>query len=97
MHHIVVRPFFVCARPIKIIMTYVLELLPNCSFFFYLSFRAAQKVASSSGSRRVDTNAGGFCGALQRAPPPVPPALARRLANRENLGFGKVSATVYYV
>ncbi|XP_063702188.1 uncharacterized protein LOC134832179 [Culicoides brevitarsis] len=50
--------------------------------------RAAQKVASSK-SRTMDVNAGGYCGALQRAPPSVPPALARRLANRENLGFGK--------
>lgn len=58
------------------------------TFFFH--FRAAQKVASTK-SKTMDMNAGGYCGALQRAPPPVPPALARRLANRENLGFGKVS------
>lgn len=43
----------------------------------------------------MDMNAGGYCGALQRAPPPVPPALQRRLANRENLGFGKVSQFFY--
>lgn len=35
---------------------------------------------------------GGFCGALQRTPPPMPAGLARRLANKENYGMGKVSA-----
>lgn len=34
---------------------------------------------------------GGFCGALQRAPPTMPSALARRLVNKENYGLGKVS------
>lgn len=34
---------------------------------------------------------GGFCGALQRAPPPMPAGLARRLANKDNFGLGKVS------
>ncbi|KAM8717100.1 hypothetical protein ACLKA7_003898 [Drosophila subpalustris] len=33
---------------------------------------------------------GGFCGALQRAPPPIPPGLARRLSSRECYGVGKV-------
>ncbi|XP_055710122.1 kinesin-like protein CG14535 isoform X2 [Phlebotomus papatasi] len=33
---------------------------------------------------------GGFCGALQRTPPPMPAAISRRLANRENAGIGKV-------
>ncbi|EDW64018.1 kinesin-like protein GA13060 [Drosophila virilis] len=33
---------------------------------------------------------GGFCGALQRAPPAMPPGLARRLASRECYGVGKV-------
>ncbi|XP_017152577.1 kinesin-like protein GA13060 [Drosophila miranda] len=33
---------------------------------------------------------GGFCGALQRAPPPMPPGLARRLSSRECYGVGKV-------
>ncbi|EDW04005.1 kinesin-like protein CG14535 [Drosophila grimshawi] len=43
-------------------------------------------MSSSSGSSRN----GGFCGALQRAPPPMPPGLARRLASRECYGVGKV-------
>ncbi|XP_055589346.1 uncharacterized protein LOC129741631 [Uranotaenia lowii] len=34
---------------------------------------------------------GGFCGAIQRTPPPVPAGLARRMANREVLGLGKES------
>lgn len=34
---------------------------------------------------------GGFCGALQRAPPAMPAGLARRLVNKENYGMGKVS------
>lgn len=33
---------------------------------------------------------GGFCGALQRTPPPMPAGLAKRLANKENYGLGKV-------
>ncbi|XP_035917656.1 kinesin-like protein CG14535 isoform X2 [Anopheles stephensi] len=33
---------------------------------------------------------GGFCGAIQRTPPPIPAGLARRMANRENIGLGKV-------
>ncbi|XP_065081385.1 kinesin-like protein CG14535 [Ochlerotatus camptorhynchus] len=33
---------------------------------------------------------GGFCGAIQRTPPPVPAGLARRMANREIVGLGKV-------
>ncbi|XP_016968624.1 kinesin-like protein CG14535 [Drosophila biarmipes] len=33
---------------------------------------------------------GGFCGALQRAPPPMPPILLRRLSSRECYGVGKV-------
>jgi len=33
---------------------------------------------------------GGFCGALQRAPPPMPPTLIRRLSSRECYGVGKV-------
>lgn len=39
-------------------------------------------------------NRGGFCGALQRTPPPMPAGLARRLANKENYGMGKVSNCV---
>lgn len=65
------------------------------------SYRAAQKLAqgtSVKSSRTTDMSAnsstrnGGFCGALQRAPPPMPPGVARRLANKENYGLGKVSA-----
>ncbi|CAD7080007.1 unnamed protein product [Hermetia illucens] len=58
--------------------------------------RAAQKLAQSetSKSRSTEmTNAsrnGGFCGALQRAPPPIPAGLARRFANKENYGIGRV-------
>lgn len=37
------------------------------------------------------TERGGFCGALQRAPPAMPAGLARRLANKDNFGLGKVS------
>ncbi|XP_058450660.1 kinesin-like protein CG14535 isoform X3 [Malaya genurostris] len=33
---------------------------------------------------------GGFCGAIQRTPPSVPAGLARRMANREIGGLGKV-------
>lgn len=35
---------------------------------------------------------GGFCGAIQRTPPPVPAGLARRMANRDIVGLGKVGA-----
>ncbi|KNC31316.1 hypothetical protein FF38_14309, partial [Lucilia cuprina] len=61
--------------------------------------RAAQKLAQSTSTKSsartsdmTNTSArnGGFCGALQRAPPPMPPGLARRLANKENYGIGKV-------
>lgn len=33
---------------------------------------------------------GGYCGALQRTSPPMPAGLAKRLANKENYGLGKV-------
>lgn len=36
------------------------------------------------------TDRGGYCGALQRTPPAMPAGLARRLANKENYGMGKV-------
>ncbi|XP_045480277.1 kinesin-like protein CG14535 isoform X2 [Harmonia axyridis] len=58
--------------------------------------RAAQKLnLSSSPHRRKrynsdDGDATGFCGVLQRSPPPVPPALLRRLGVREVTGVGKV-------
>lgn len=71
-------------------------------FFVVFACRAAQKLAAQSTSAKssrtsndmANTSArnGGFCGALQRAPPPMPPGLARRLANKENYGIGKVSA-----
>ncbi|XP_050299307.1 kinesin-like protein CG14535 isoform X2 [Anthonomus grandis grandis] len=58
--------------------------------------RAAQKLnLSSSPHRRKrynsdETDPGGFCGALQKCPPPVPPALLRRIGVREVSGVGKV-------
>ena len=62
--------------------------------------RAAQRLASggseiapataNNGTTEMSAH-GGFCGAIQRAPPPVPAGLARRMANRENIGLGKVS------
>jgi len=33
---------------------------------------------------------GGFCGSIQRSPPPMPASLARRMTNKETLGFGRV-------
>lgn len=39
---------------------------------------------------------GGFCGALQRIQPSMPAVLARRLANKENYGLGKVSGLLLY-
>ncbi|KAL3266121.1 hypothetical protein HHI36_010307, partial [Cryptolaemus montrouzieri] len=57
---------------------------------------AAQKLnLSSSPHRRKRYNsedeATGFCGVLQRNPPPVPPALLRRLGVKEVTGVGKHS------
>ncbi|XP_025830846.1 kinesin-like protein CG14535 isoform X2 [Agrilus planipennis] len=58
--------------------------------------RAAQKLNLSSSPHRKkrisseDAEAAGFCGALQRAPPPVPPALLRRIGVKEVTGVGKV-------
>lgn len=40
---------------------------------------------------------GGFCGALQRAPPPMPAGLARRLANKDNFGSGKVCLYFFFI
>lgn len=43
---------------------------------------------------------GGYCGALQRAPPSMPAGLARRLANKDNFGMGKVNSLIencYYI
>lgn len=59
--------------------------------------RAAQKLnLSSSPHRRKrynsdEVDATGFCGVLQRSPPPVPPALLRRIGVKEITGVGKVS------
>lgn len=41
------------------------------------------------------TERGGYCGALQRAPPTMPAGLARRLANKDNFGMGKVCKQYY--
>lgn len=60
--------------------------------------RAAQRMVSAGTKSRSHGNGserGGFCGALQRAPPVLPPSLARRLSNKENLGFGRVSTFFY--
>ncbi|XP_044733263.1 kinesin-like protein CG14535 [Chrysoperla carnea] len=60
--------------------------------------RASQKLNLSSSPHRrkrhssgdEDTPATGFCGVIQRSPPPVPPALLRRIGVREITGVGKV-------
>lgn len=59
--------------------------------------RAAQKLnLSSSPHRRKrhssgdDECLGGFSGVIQRTPPPVPPALLRRIGVKEITGVGKV-------
>lgn len=58
--------------------------------------RAAQRIVSAANGTKTGrtrgngSERGGFCGALQRAPPPMPAQLLRRLTNKENLGFGKV-------
>lgn len=54
----------------------------------------SSSIANIAGSRAPEMSSserGGYCGALQRAPPPMPAGLARRLANRDNFGIGKVS------
>lgn len=45
---------------------------------------------SSSVAGCSGITANGFCGVLQRAPPPVPPALLRRIGVKEITGVGKV-------
>ncbi|XP_068907852.1 kinesin-like protein CG14535 isoform X3 [Tenebrio molitor] len=58
--------------------------------------RAAQKLNLSSSPHRrkrynsEETESSGFCGVLQRSPPPVPPALLRRIGVKEVTGVGKV-------
>lgn len=56
-------------------------------------------MASTSKSRSTEagiSDRGGYCGAIQRAPPAMPAVLARRLANKENPGLGKVSFSFWY-
>lgn len=58
--------------------------------------RAAQKLNLSSSPHRrkrhnsEDAEPSGFCGVIQRSPPPVPPALLRRIGVKEITGVGKV-------
>lgn len=62
-----------------------------------ISSRAAQRMVSAgNGTKSSRTHAngsdrGGFCGAIQRSQPALPPSLARRLSNKETMGFGRVS------
>ncbi|XP_074039347.1 kinesin-like protein CG14535 isoform X2 [Leptinotarsa decemlineata] len=58
--------------------------------------RAAQKLNLSASPHRKkryssdDVDSTGFCGVIQRNPPPVPPALLRRIGVKEVTGVGKV-------
>lgn len=73
---------------------------------FYFSLfhfsRAAQRMANNNTPVRSrvpdipNAERGGFCGALQRIQPSMPAVLARRLANKENYGLGKVSFCICY-
>lgn len=45
---------------------------------------------TNASSSSIPARNGGFCGALQRAPPPMPASLSRRLSSRECYGVGKV-------
>lgn len=80
--------------------------LTNCVVVFFFSSlfdvafhnsRAAQRMANNNAPVRTrvpdlpNAERGGFCGALQRIQPPMPAGMARRLANKENYGLGKVS------
>ncbi|KAG5884100.1 hypothetical protein JTB14_027593 [Gonioctena quinquepunctata] len=57
--------------------------------------RAAQKLNLSASPHRKkryssdEIDSTGFCGVIQRTPPPVPPALLRRIGVREVTGVGK--------
>lgn len=68
---------------------------------FIFFYRAAQRMSNNNvvTKSRVpempSSERGGFCGALQRAPPPMPAGLARRLANKDNFGLGKVNNYIY--
>lgn len=72
--------------------------LPRRQFLIFLFnlFRAAQRLANNNAAPKArvpdmpTTARGGYCGALQRAPPAMPAGLARRLANKDNFGMGKV-------
>lgn len=72
--------------------------------------RAAQKLnlnsssSSSSPHRRKrhssedeDYPIGGFSGVIQRTPPPVPPALLRRIGVKEISSVGKVSSYILFM
>jgi kinesin family protein 26 len=63
--------------------------------------RAAQKLnLTSSPHRRKRHSSGeddagtGFSAAIRRSPPPVPPALLRRIGVKEVTGVGKVSSHI---
>lgn len=73
---------------------------------FILCCRAAQKLNLSSPHRRKRHSSGedegaplfrtDFSGALARSPPPVPPALLRRIGVREVSTVGKVGHTMLF-
>ncbi|KAJ9586942.1 hypothetical protein L9F63_019433, partial [Diploptera punctata] len=59
---------------------------------------AAQKLNLSSSPHRrkrhssgEDESGTGFCAAIRRAPPPMPPALLRRIGVKEVTGVGKLN------
>lgn len=61
--------------------------------YFLLSRAAQRMVSAANGTKSAKYHAaerGGFCGSIQRSPPPMPASLARRMSNKENLGFGRV-------
>ncbi|XP_070497103.1 kinesin-like protein CG14535 isoform X4 [Chironomus tepperi] len=59
-----------------------------------MSKRAAQRMVSAANgtksTRYHGAERGGFCGSIQRSPPQMPASLARRMTNKESLGFGRV-------
>lgn len=61
-----------------------------------LCYRAAQKLNLSNSPHRrkryssEESECNGYCAALQRFSPPVPPALLRRIGVKEVTGVGKV-------
>lgn len=74
-------------------------LVRKTEWFVFFS-RAAQKLNLSSSPHRRKRHSsgdeeypvGGFSSVIQRTPPPVPPALLRRIGVKEITGVGKVSA-----